>query len=80
MVRRKGELSNWAIDTGSPYQVALPAGRCTGPNYPSCTSSARACRSVSGAKAFAGMTPIGWYGTSPIRSTPRDFSGASAGS
>jgi hypothetical protein len=34
MVRRKGELSNWAIDTGWPYQVALPAGRCSGPKYP----------------------------------------------
>ena len=34
MVRRKGELSTWAVDTGWPYQVALPAGRCTGPKYP----------------------------------------------
>jgi hypothetical protein len=34
MVRRKGELSTWAIDREWPHQVALPASRCSGPNYP----------------------------------------------
>jgi hypothetical protein len=34
MVYRKGELSKSAIDRGWPHQVALPADRCRGSNYP----------------------------------------------
>ena len=33
MVYRKGELSKRALDRGWPHQVALPANRCTGPNF-----------------------------------------------
>jgi hypothetical protein len=32
-MRRKGELSSAGIDTGWPYQVALPERRCTGGGY-----------------------------------------------
>jgi hypothetical protein len=30
---RKGELNKRAVDTGWPYQVALPADACTGAQY-----------------------------------------------
>jgi hypothetical protein len=33
MVYRKGELSERAVDTGWPYQGALPADACTGAQY-----------------------------------------------
>ena len=33
MVNRKGELNKRAVDTGWPYQVALPADACTGGQY-----------------------------------------------
>ena len=33
MVNRKGELNKRAVDTGWPYQVALPADACTGARY-----------------------------------------------
>jgi len=33
MTYRKGELSKRAVDTGWPYQVALPADACTGAQY-----------------------------------------------
>jgi hypothetical protein len=33
MVYRKGELNKRAVDIGWPYQVALPAGACTGAQY-----------------------------------------------
>ena len=33
MVNRKGELNKRAVDTGWPYQVALPSDDCTGARY-----------------------------------------------
>ena len=33
MINRKGELNKRAVDTGWPYQVALPADACTGARY-----------------------------------------------
>ena len=33
MINRKSELNKRAVDTGWPYQVALPADACTGARY-----------------------------------------------
>ena len=33
MINRKGELNKRAVDTGWPYQVALPADACTGVRF-----------------------------------------------
>ena len=33
MANRKGELNKRAVNTGWPYQVALPADACTGGRY-----------------------------------------------
>ena len=33
VINRKGELNKRAVDTGWPYQVALPADACTGARY-----------------------------------------------
>jgi hypothetical protein len=33
VIHRRGELNKAAIDRGWPYQIALPAARCSGGNY-----------------------------------------------
>jgi hypothetical protein len=73
MVTRKGELSKRAVETGWPYQVALPADACTGTQYDVVHDY---CRGLSFARAgttSGGMTLATTFSALPKKLTLKCF-------